>query len=105
LPSRGYGPRPARPEHGQPLLTGKTRFKLEIKTAGAGTSRNVALQLGAGWQWCEGSWGWINPGQTETVELDMGSLSCGIADLSRLQAVYVWFSAGGTFYLDAVRAE
>ncbi len=86
-------------------LTGKTRFKFEIKTLAGGTSQNAALQLGDGWQWCQGPWGWINPGTTTTVDMDMLNLSCGAGDLSKLHAIYVWFSGGGVFYLDAVRAE
>ncbi len=37
--------------------------------------------------------------------MDMLNLSCGAGDLSKLHAIYVWFSGGGVFYLDAVRAE
>ncbi|PYQ04603.1 MAG: hypothetical protein DMF82_10230 [Acidobacteria bacterium] len=86
-------------------LTGRTHFKFEVKTLATGTSQNAALQLGDGWQWCQGAWGWINPGTTTTVDMDMSNLSCSAADLSKLRAVYVWFSGGGAFYLDAVRAE
>jgi hypothetical protein len=39
------------------------------------------------------------------VEIDLRTLDCGVTDVSRLQAVWVWFSGGGLFYLDAVRAE
>ena len=42
---------------------------------------------------------------TTTVEIDLLSLSCVSPDLSKVQSVYVWFSGGGTFYVDAVRAE
>ena len=65
----------------------------------------MAIQVGSGWQWCQGSWGWMNPDSSGTVEIDLQSLDCGITDLSVVQAMYVWFSAGGVYYLDAVGAE
>ena len=86
-------------------LTPKTHLKFEIQTTSAGTSQNAALQLTDSWTWCEGSWGWINPGTTATVEIDLRALNCGVTDVSRLQAVWVWFSGGGVFYIDGVRAE
>jgi mannan endo-1,4-beta-mannosidase len=35
-------------------VTGKTRFKFDLQTTTAGTSREVALQFGDNWTWCEG---------------------------------------------------
>jgi mannan endo-1,4-beta-mannosidase len=86
-------------------LTGKIKIKLDIKTGAVGTSQNVALQLGDGWTWCQGTWGWVNSGSTATTELDLLSLGCASPDLTKLQGMYVWFSGGGTFYMDYVRAE
>lgn len=86
-------------------LTGKTHLKLDLKTVAAGTSENVAIQVGDNWDWYQGPWGWINPNTTTTVDLDLTNLSCASPDLSKVQGMYVWFSAGGTFYVDAVRAE
>jgi hypothetical protein len=39
------------------------------------------------------------------VDIDLLNLSCAAADLSQTDALYIWFSGGGTFYLDNVRAE
>lgn len=86
-------------------LSGRTRFKFELQTGSVGTPINVALQLGDGWAWCEGSWGWQNPGTAATIDVDLNALSCGPADLSKLQALYVFLGPGGTFYIDTVRAE
>jgi mannan endo-1,4-beta-mannosidase len=86
-------------------LTGKTHIKFEIKTLAAGTSQNAAIQVGAGWEWCQGSWGWINPETTTTVDIDLLNLSCASPNLSQVNSIYIWFSGGGTFYLDNVRAE
>jgi len=86
-------------------LSTKTHLKFEIKTLDIGTSQNAALQLGDGWTWCQGTWGWINPATTTTVDIDLLSLGCNSSDLSQVHTIYVWFSGGGTFYLDNVRAE
>lgn len=86
-------------------LTGKTRFKYDLKTTGAGTSINAALQLGDNWDWCQGSWGWSNADTTSTVEIDLNNLGCSAPDLSKLRGIYIWVSGGGAFYIDNVRAE
>jgi hypothetical protein len=91
---------------GVPLnLSGKTHIKFEIKTLATGTSQNAAIQVGANWDWCQGTWGWINPSTTTTVDIDLLSLGCTSPDLSQVHGMYIWFSGGGTFYLDNVRAE
>jgi mannan endo-1,4-beta-mannosidase len=86
-------------------LVGKTHLKLDIKTLAAGTSQNVAIQVGDSWEWCQSTWGWINAGTTTTVDIDLLNLSCSSPDLTKVQGMYVWFSGGGTFYMDNVRAE
>ena len=92
--------------YGTPVnLTGKTHLKFEIKTLAAGTSQNAAIQVGSNWDWCQSSWGWINPGTTTTVDIDLLNLGCTSPDLSQVRSIYIWFSGGGTFYLDNVRAE
>ena len=65
----------------------------------------MALQLGDSWTWCQSPWGWVNSGTTTTVEVDLLNLGCTAPDLGKAQGMYVWFSGGGTFYLDYVRAE
>jgi mannan endo-1,4-beta-mannosidase len=86
-------------------LSSKSHLKFDIKTLGAGTSANAAIQVGANWDWCQGTWGWINPGTTSTLDIDLLNLGCTSPDLSQVHTIYVWFSGGGAFYLDNVRAE
>ena len=86
-------------------LTGKVRLKYDLKTTGAGTSINAALQLSDSWEWCQGSWGWSDAGTTSTVEIDLNNLGCGSPNLSKLNGLYIWVSGGGAFYIDNVRAE
>jgi mannan endo-1,4-beta-mannosidase len=89
-------------------LTGKTHFKFDIQTGATGTSQNVAFKVGDSWEWCQGNWGYINAGTTTTVDLDLTqNYQCSSSkplDLTKIQAIYFWFSAG-TFYIDAIRAE
>jgi len=113
-------------------LTGKTHLKIDIKTSGTGTSQNIAIQTGDSYVWCQSAWYWINLNTSMTADIDLLHLSCSssdpanisdartlgpltpswsnhssssLADLSKVQGMYVWFSGGGTFYMDAVRAE
>lgn len=86
-------------------ISGKTSVKIDLQTLGAGTSTNIALQLGSSWEWCQGTWGWVGAGNTTTIEVDLLSLGCTAPDLTQLNGMYVWVSSGGTFYLDHVRAE
>lgn len=86
-------------------LTGKTRFKYDLKTTGAGTSTMAALKLGDSWTWCQANGSWVGAGTTTTVDIDLLNLGCSSPDLSKLHGIYLWFSGGGTFYADNVRVE
>lgn len=86
-------------------LTGKSVLHYDLQTNGAGTSTNVALILGDGWEWCQGEWGYVNGGSTATVEIDLLNLGCNNPDLSQVQGIYIWVSGGGTFQIDYVRGE
>jgi mannan endo-1,4-beta-mannosidase len=91
---------------GLPLnLTGKTHLKFDIKTLASGTSANAAIQIGPNWTWCQGPWSWINAGTTTTMDIDLINAGCASADLGQMNGIYVWFSGGGTFFIDNVRAE
>ncbi len=85
-------------------LSSKSKIKLDLKTTNAGTSTAMAIQTGDGWTWCQSSWGWVNGGTTTTVEFDLNNLSC-TPELNKVQAINVWFSSNGVFYMDNVRAE
>jgi mannan endo-1,4-beta-mannosidase len=86
-------------------LSRKTKLTFDIQTTNAGTSRNAAIQVGDTWQWCQGTWGSIDPNTSQTVEIDLQSLDCGVTDISVVRSMYIWFSGGGVYYLDAVRGE
>jgi mannan endo-1,4-beta-mannosidase len=78
----------------------------DVKTlAAGGTSQNAAIQVGSNWDWCQGTWGWVNPNTTTTADIDLLNLGCSSPDLSQVRTIYIWFSSGGIFYLDNVRAE
>jgi mannan endo-1,4-beta-mannosidase len=86
-------------------LAGKAFLHFDLRTGPSGTSTNVALQLGPNWDWCEGTWGFVNGGQQATVEVDFQhGFGCDASRLNEVHTIYVWFSSG-TFDLDYVRAE
>jgi mannan endo-1,4-beta-mannosidase len=86
-------------------LTGKTHIKFEIKTLATGTSMDAAIQVGANWEWCQGPFTFINSNTTTTVDIDLLNLSCALPNLSQVNGMYIFFSGGGIFYVDNVRAE
>jgi mannan endo-1,4-beta-mannosidase len=86
-------------------IAGKTHLKYDLRTTGTGTSTNAAVQTGPGFEWCQGTWGFTNPGTAATIDIDLLDLGCATPALGNVRTIYVWFSGGGTFYLDNVRAE
>lgn len=89
-------------------LTGKTHIKADIKTLGAGTSQDISLQIGPGFEWCQGNFTYVNASSTATTDVDLvGAFSCDISakPMNDVRGMYIFFSGGGTFYLDNVRAE
>ena len=91
-------------------LSGKTHLKADLQTLGVGTSTNFALQLTGSFQWCQGSFGFQNPNAVGTVDVDLTALqttSNTPCPVGRDAVVAIWFftSAGGTYYIDKVRAE
>jgi mannan endo-1,4-beta-mannosidase len=97
----------------QPLdLTGKVSLKYDLHTEpAAGTSTNVAFQVGPNYVWCQGTWGWVNQDTAQaTVEIDLLSgVSCeqGLTfadEVGDVRGMLIWFSPG-EFAMDYVRAE
>ena len=89
-------------------LTGKTHISFEIKMPAIGASQSTGIQVGGDWGFCtgEGTGGWINPGTTTTVNIDLLNLGCiSSPNLSQVYSLYIWFRGSGIFYLDNVRAE
>jgi mannan endo-1,4-beta-mannosidase len=92
-------------------LTGKTDLKFDLETTTIGTSVNVALKLGSGWTWCQGSWGFVNAGTTTTVDLNLLTLTdsssnpCNGTDLNQVHSIFVFLNGAGTYHIDNVRAQ
>ncbi|HEY4012619.1 MAG TPA: cellulase family glycosylhydrolase [Polyangiaceae bacterium] len=90
-------------------LSQKSQVLADIETLAAGTSTNIAIQAGNSFTWCQGpSFGFTNASSTATVDLDLGNLDClgnPVPDLSQVHAMWIFFGANGTFYLDNVRAQ
>ncbi|WP_344612806.1 cellulase family glycosylhydrolase [Dactylosporangium salmoneum] len=86
-------------------LSGRGFLRYDIRTSTAGTSTSVAVQTGDGWAWCQSGWGWVDAGTTTTVSIDLSTMSCDAAALADVRAVWVWFSGGGGFDIDYIRAE
>jgi mannan endo-1,4-beta-mannosidase len=90
-------------------ISGKTQFKYDLRTLASGTSVNIAIQ-DRNWLWCEGSWGWQDPGTTATLVFDLASLTgngapCDVANFSDVNAIWVNVGAGASVNIDNVRAE
>ncbi len=90
-------------------IFGKAQFKYDLSTLATGTSVNIAIQ-DRNWLWCEGSWGWQDPGTTATVSFDLAALTgngapCAIENFSDVNAIWVSVDAGATVNIDNVRAE
>ena len=87
-------------------LNGRTHLKVDLQTLAAGTSANFAIQVGDGWEWCQGTaWPWTNPNSTVTIDVDLiSAFSCGTTDFSQVHSLYLFLNPG-TFYIDAVRVE
>jgi mannan endo-1,4-beta-mannosidase len=89
-------------------LTGKTHIKVDIKTLGAGTSQDISLQIGPSFEWCQGNFTFVNANTTATTDVDLiGAFSCDISTkpMNDVRGMYIFFSGGGTFYIDNVRAD
>ncbi len=103
-PSYGVPPLPL-------TLAGVSQILMDITTTTAGTSQSVALQVGSDYHWCQTDFGYINPTTSTTVTVDLATLFSSTsacqgslpADTSVLQGIWVFFSGGGTYYLDNVR--
>ena len=85
--------------------TGRTKFTYRVKTLDKGTSSAGVIKVGNSYLWCQGDFGFIPPGTEVTYEVDLTKMGCGVPDLSKVREMYVWFSGGGTYYLDAVRLQ
>lgn len=96
-----------------PLKTATVhRLLFDITTTTAGTSQSVAVQFGSDHHYCSTPFSYISANTATTVAADLASLAtaanCGgtaPADRSVIQGFFVYFSGGGTYYLDNVRTQ
>jgi mannan endo-1,4-beta-mannosidase len=84
----------------------------DISTTSTGTSQSVAVQFGKDYHYCSTPFSYINANTSTTVTVDLQSLAtaanCGGSaplDKSIIQGFFVYFSGGGTYYLDNVRTH
>lgn len=92
--------------------TGITSLLLDITTTTVGTSQSVAVQFGPDYHYCSTPFTYLNPATTSTITVNLASLAtaanCGgtvPANTSVIDGIFVYFSGGGTFYLDNVRTQ
>ena len=96
-----------------PLSTkGISSLLFDITTTAAGISQSVAVQFGANYTFCQAPFGYQNAGTSATLAINLANLAtaanCGGTappDTSVIQGIYVFFSGGGTSYLDNVRVQ
>ena len=85
--------------------TGKKTLTYKIKTLEQGTSTAAVIKVGNAYLWCQGDFGFIPAATEASLEVELTKMSCGVPDLSKVQEMYIWFSGGGTYYLDAVKIQ
>lgn len=107
-----FGPADSTPQ--LPLYTSEvTKLFFNITTTSEATTQAIAVQVGSNYQWCQTSWGYIDANKTTTVTVDLSSLiasasECGgtaPADTREIHGIWVYFSGGGTYYLNSVRVQ
>ena len=84
----------------------------DITSTSVGTSQSVAVQFGSDFHYCSTPFSYINADSSTSVVVDLKSLAtaanCGgtaPVDTSVVQGFFVYFSGGGTYYLDNVRTQ
>jgi mannan endo-1,4-beta-mannosidase len=107
-----FGPAQSTPP--LPLSTaGVSNLIFDLTTTTAGTSQSVALQFGSDFHWCQTPFGFVNPTTSTTITVNLASLTSSTvnclgslpADTSSIQAIWVFFSGGGVYYIDNVRTQ
>lgn len=95
----------------QPLdLSGYSRLRFDVRAGPtAGTSGEIAVQVGPELSWCQGGrWAWAGSGTSRTITEAFDEIECpaGVTlDLSQIRAVWVFLNGGDTRHVDNIRAE
>jgi alpha-galactosidase len=84
-------------------------LKFDLKAGpAAGTTGEIAVQVGDAFTWCQGSrWTWTNANSTRTIAQKFADLGCpaGVhVDPAGIRAIWL-FLDGGQVVIDNVRAE
>jgi mannan endo-1,4-beta-mannosidase len=85
-------------------LSAKTRLRIDLRLVGPGQGHNVALQVGSGFAWCEGTWQNAESDSITVVEIDLTAMGCR-ADHNDVRALWLFLGGERTYFIDAVRAE
>jgi mannan endo-1,4-beta-mannosidase len=87
-------------------ISAKSALKVDVQTgAAAGTSVDIAVQVGSGYTWCQGAFAWVPQSTTTTFVADLtNGFSCDSSTLNDIRAIWVYISPGA-FDIDNVRAE
>ena len=84
---------------------GKTQGDEEVQSEALSTE-GMVTQAGSQAVDTQSSPSTIQAGATTTVSIDLTTaMSCDTAALADVRAIYVWFSGGGAFDVDYLRAE
>jgi alpha-galactosidase len=95
----------------EPLdLTGKSMLKFDVQAGPtAGTSGEIAIQVGPDSSWCQGGrWAWTNPGSSRTITEKFSEIECPAEvtlDPSQIRGLWVFLNTGGIVHIDNIRAE
>jgi mannan endo-1,4-beta-mannosidase len=87
-------------------ISAKSALKVDVRTgAAAGTSVDIAVQVGSTFTWCQGAFAWVPQSTTTTFQADLtNGFSCDATTLTDIRAIWVYISPGA-FDLDNARAE
>jgi len=85
--------------------TGRTKLVYQLKTLEQPTSVAGVVKVGNAYLWCQSDFAFVPANSVSTVEVDLTKMSGGAPDLSKVQEMYLFFSGGGTYYLDAIQIQ
>ncbi len=88
-------------------FSGKTQVSWDLNASAYGTGQKLMLQLGSGWDWCEGVDQWINAGTVGTITIALTTLSATCqTELSEVHALGIYMgNGGGPVYVDRIRVQ
>jgi alpha-galactosidase len=95
----------------EPLdLTGRSKLRFDVRAGStAGTSGELAVQVGPELAWCQGGrWAWTAAGTSRTITESFDEIECpaGVElDLTQIHAVWVFLNGADTHHIDNLRAE